>query len=249
MMKSRIVIVGSVVDGLRVLRGAASPARCAIVAIAICALSISSAKAALIAQWNLDANSQTASTVNGAFLSAASSLTITPNAGSSLAFPTTGGNPNGYGELTGKLNTLGNSTFAFSITANASQALTSLTFDFISTKNTVTGTLSWTYKIGTGGTVTSLGSVNLTGTAWTPETLNLSSIPSLSNGQQVFFVATLSNVNGGNSGNDSEIGFDNVTINAVPEPITYALAAFGLIFVGGTAGRFYLARRRSATAG
>jgi len=248
MMKTPIVIVGSIVDGLRFLRGAAWLVPCAIIALAICALSISSAKAAVIAQWNLDAASQTASTVNGAFLSAASSLTVTPNTGSSLAFPTTGGNPNGYAELTGKLNTLGNSTFAFSITANAVQTLTSLTFDFISTKNSVTGTLSWTYKIGTGGTVTSLGNVSLSGATWTPESLNLSSIPNLSSGQQVFFVGTLTGVNGGNSGNDSEIGFDNFTVNAVPEPITYALAAFGLIFVGGGAGRFYLGRRRAVTA-
>jgi hypothetical protein len=34
----------------------------------------------------------------------------------------------------------------------------------------------------------------------------------------------------------------------VPEPINYALAGFGLLFVGGTAGRFYLGRRRFATA-
>jgi hypothetical protein len=38
------------------------------------------------------------------------------------------------------------------------------------------------------------------------------------------------------------------TINAVPEPINYALAGFGLIFVGGSAGRLYLIRRRSAMA-
>ncbi len=38
------------------------------------------------------------------------------------------------------------------------------------------------------------------------------------------------------------------TINAIPEPTNYALAAFGLVFVGVGAGRFYLAQRRSATA-
>jgi len=38
------------------------------------------------------------------------------------------------------------------------------------------------------------------------------------------------------------------TINAVPEPINYALAGFGLIFVSGSAGRLYLIRRRSAMA-
>jgi hypothetical protein len=36
------------------------------------------------------------------------------------------------------------------------------------------------------------------------------------------------------------------TITAVPEPINYALAGFGLIFVGGSARRFYIGRRRAA---
>lgn len=44
------------------------------------------------------------------------------------------------------------------------------------------------------------------------------------------------------------VNFLTGTINAVPEPINCALAGFGLIFVGGTAGRFYLGRRRSITA-
>ena len=38
------------------------------------------------------------------------------------------------------------------------------------------------------------------------------------------------------------------TINSVPEPITCALAGFGLIFVGGRVGRYYSCRRHSATA-
>jgi hypothetical protein len=45
------------------------------------------------------------------------------------------------------------------------------------------------------------------------------------------------------------IRFGGTTITPIPEPITYALAVFGLVFVGVGAGRFYLARRRSATAG
>jgi hypothetical protein len=36
-------------------------------------------------------------------------------------------------------------------------------------------------------------------------------------------------------------------ITPVPEPITYALAAFGLIFIFGSAGRFCFGRRRSVT--
>jgi hypothetical protein len=39
-----------------------------------------------------------------------------------------------------------------------------------------------------------------------------------------------------------------LNIDAVPEPITYALAVFGLMFVGIGAGRYFLARRRSTNA-
>lgn len=41
---------------------------------------------------------------------------------------------------------------------------------------------------------------------------------------------------------------DRTVVTAVSEPINYALAGFGKIFVGRGAGRFYLARRRSTTA-
>jgi hypothetical protein len=44
-----------------------------------------------------------------------------------------------------------------------------------------------------------------------------------------------------------DISFGGTTIAPVPEPINCALAGFGLIFVGGSIGRFYLGRRRSAT--
>jgi|ERR1035441_7478618 hypothetical protein len=37
-------------------------------------------------------------------------------------------------------------------------------------------------------------------------------------------------------------------MTAVPEPINWALGAFGLVFVGGSVGWSYLSRRRSATA-
>lgn len=52
-----------------------------------------------------------------------------------------------------------------------------------------------------------------------------------------------------NSSSGIENGLVSWTLNvtAVPEPITYALPVFGLIFLGGTVGRLYLARRHSAT--
>lgn len=46
----------------------------------------------------------------------------------------------------------------------------------------------------------------------------------------------------------SFVSFSEIEIDAVPEPVNYALAGFGLVFVCGSAGNFYLGRRRSATA-
>ena len=54
------------------------------------------------------------------------------------------------------------------------------------------------------------------------------------------------------SGNGFTAGFDNIsfdvtyTLTSVPEPTTYALPLFGLLFLGGTAGRRYLGRLRKA---
>jgi hypothetical protein len=40
-----------------------------------------------------------------------------------------------------------------------------------------------------------------------------------------------------------------LNVTAVPEPVNVALGVFGVLFVGGIAGRFHLGRRRSTTAG
>jgi hypothetical protein len=50
---------------------------------------------------------------------------------------------------------------------------------------------------------------------------------------------------GGQLSFNVNISLGGTTITPVPEPINYALAAFGLIFVGGSVGRFCLDRRRS----
>jgi len=57
---------------------------------------------------------------------------------------------------------------------------------------------------------------------------------------------------GGNIGGwqnfNVNISFGGTTITPIPEPMNYALAAFGLTFAGGSIGRFYLKRLRSSTA-
>jgi hypothetical protein len=44
------------------------------------------------------------------------------------------------------------------------------------------------------------------------------------------------------------ISFGDTTITPIPEPINCALAGFGLVFVGGSVGRYYLCRRRFVAA-
>jgi hypothetical protein len=49
---------------------------------------------------------------------------------------------------------------------------------------------------------------------------------------------------GGWVGSVSYNATGSATLTVVPEPITCAMAVFGLLFVGGSAGRFYLHRQR-----
>jgi hypothetical protein len=101
-------------------------------------------------------------------------------------------------------------------------------------------------------TVTPSGSGYVSGGPFTitssGSTVYTTSMANLTSGNSESLIFTLGGALGGSSGS---FGFSDININAtsvVPEPITYALAVFGLIFVGGSAGRFYLARRRPATA-
>jgi hypothetical protein len=48
------------------------------------------------------------------------------------------------------------------------------------------------------------------------------------------------------SGFNNDVVFDNLQITAVPEPVNVALALFGIIAVGGIAGRRWLASRKNA---
>ena len=50
----------------------------------------------------------------------------------------------------------------------------------------------------------------------------------------------------GNSTSSSQVNFDNISLDVVPEPVNVALALFGIIAVGGIAGRRWLASRKNA---
>jgi hypothetical protein len=79
--------------------------------------------------------------------------------------------------------------------------------------------------------------------------------------QERTYTATFSGLNGDNPNatwglalwDTTSSGIDNglvgwtLDITAVPEPVNVALAIFGVLFVGGSIGRFYLVRGRSST--
>ena len=92
---------------------------------------------------------------------------------------------------------------------------------------------SWSYTIN--GTQNPLGPLD------SGSILDLSAITS-SSGPDIFITGNFGN------GNISGVTFSDFTMTSLPEPINYALAGFGLIFVGGSFGRFFLGRRRFATA-
>ena len=63
------------------------------------------------------------------------------------------------------------------------------------------------------------------------------------NGNWTIYFANLSS-----GGGNATLNSWNLNIDVVPEPATYALAVFGLVFAGVGIGRFYLRGRRSKTA-
>jgi hypothetical protein len=115
------------------------------------------------------------------------------------------------------------------------------------TASGMTGLFSFVVSGGTGShTVTINGATYGNGTnsniAVTPTSGSISA-----GGSDSFTINFSANAHGMNV-DFTDVQFDGTPLHVVPEPINYALAAFGLMFVGGSAGRFYLGRRRLATA-
>jgi hypothetical protein len=96
-----------------------------------------------------------------------------------------------------------------------------------------TPSITWAYSVNGGGS-----SVLGSGFGY----LSLSGIGPVGAGSTITFTGTLS----GADGSTPSVGFDNFDIESVPEPVNYALAGFGLIFVVGSAG--YTLRRKACAA-
>jgi hypothetical protein len=130
--------------------------------------------------------------------------------------------------------------WTITITALSGFALQDVTYTAGFTSLTaITGT--WSYNISGGtpssGTISPFETIAAGG-----NTDNLTSIPALTAGQNLTLTMVFSGAAGGNNG---LLTFDNLTINAVPEPANVALVVFGLGAVGVVTGRRLYGRKRA----
>ncbi len=77
------------------------------------------------------------------------------------------------------------------------------------------------------------------GSSWTTENISFTGVTALNNSSDVYFRDTF-------APKGVNVDFDNFTVTAVPEPVTYALPLFGVVFTAGTAARSFLNRRRAS---
>ncbi len=220
---------------------------------AACLLSVSSAKAALTATWsNWTASPQTAA-LAGTGPITSGSITGDANVQGSInvTTPTTGGNNAGSIASGGSYiletpsnngHQLAGSTFTISLNLSGAATITDIQLAYICGSATLSPT-SITWVVGGSGSSGTISTTTLSGTTWTAIDLSLTGVATT--GTSITITGTLV---GGATGTGGTLGFDDVQVTAVPEPTNYALAGFGLMFVGVGAGRFYLARRRSASA-
>ena len=110
--------------------------------------------------------------------------------------------------------------------------------------------LNWAVRSSVDGYASNLGTGTISSTTFSTGTTSFGSLgSSYDNLSSVTFRIYAYST----AGSTRNLYADNITLNdtivtAVPEPTNYALAGFGLMFVGVGAGRFYLARRRDASA-
>lgn len=219
----------------------------ALFAMAIVVLVSGQAQGAVIANWNFTSLAASPSTTLNA--DSSSSVTTTPTLVSTLGTGTTevrlnpGNGGSGYAlQYANTTTTSGANSTTFVITLKASTALTGVNVSFASaTAAASTMASKWGYSVSGGSTGTSA-----------VETPNSASFVSYNNIFSAFNMAANSTLtitvtfSGASPTLGRNISFDDISVTAVPEPANYAMALFGLVFVGGTAGRFYLARRQQA---
>lgn len=89
---------------------------------------------------------------------------------------------------------------------------------------------------------------SVSGLDWTAQTVDFSGVTTLNGETTVYFMNTLTTVTGLETV-PSAAGFDNINIEAVPEPVNVALIVFGLSLGGFGVGRRLCLRLRQQAAG
>jgi hypothetical protein len=207
-----------------------------------------SAQAALITEWNFT-TAATGPLTSYAASSFDSGIVATPGLSTSggVAVPSVTGGVLTYSYNGNNVGNLNNCAFVLSLTASSLADYSGLSVAFTDSGNGALTSLTgqWSYRFGTTGGFTTIGSsFNLipVGT----KTTTLTGI-TISAGQTLQLQFVMSAAAGGNNG---QLNFDNLDINGtvtpVPEPVHYALACFGLIFVTTGVGRWYQARLKRA---
>ncbi|HEX9048751.1 MAG TPA: hypothetical protein VF988_17120, partial [Verrucomicrobiae bacterium] len=174
-----------------------------------------------------------------------SHLTATPATGGNLAAGT--GDPttalqfnaqNGGSTINSATMTL---TFTLAAGASISSGSFILNYNYLASKNS-SGTMTWALDVNGTQVGSSQTMTMAANTTWNSSgNLTFAGITAGS-GATITLIETFSGL-----ANNNNVSFDNLAITSpsiVPEPIAYAMPFFGLVFIGGTAGRFYLARRR-----
>jgi hypothetical protein len=216
---------------------------------AACVLSASSAKAAVtIATWTFSTAWTAASSVNiaaatTAQVSSANLAATVSGTGSTVARTFQGASfQMDFNPAAGVLGTPMSFVLQFTTSANLSSFV--ITYDAQVSATTASTVNTWAYSTDSGATYTAMSGQPSGNTTTSQVLYTVSQNTAVANGNTIYFRDTVS----GASANGTDAYFDNITVTAVPEPTNYALAGFGLMFVGIGAGRFYLARRRSAKA-
>jgi hypothetical protein len=236
-----------------------------LIAVAACVLCVSSAKAALVV-LNFDdstfnpANTQNPTAYAGVVpytfnqFSGFTAASLTARAGGNGATTSAGaGDGGGTGnaslQFTARVNgnpadkNVNSSTFVLTLTSSSQITSITITYNLFASQTDANVVNTWTLA----GADTGNGNVTAVFTPlgagqWDTATVTFTGI-AISPGVAFTLTDTLSGY-ANNPGGSAQ--FDNISITAVPEPINCAMAIFGLAFAGGTAGRFYLGRRRSA---